>query len=98
MKDYFDLHALAREGAVEAATLADAIAATFQRRATNVPTEVPAGLLDSFARESTSQAQWKAFLARNRINAPPLERVVAEIRGFVLAPLRLAGAGAQGPT
>jgi hypothetical protein len=92
MKDYFDLYALAREGAVDAASLADAIAATFKRRATEVPKGVPTGLMDSFANESGAQAQWKAFLARNRLEAPSLAEVVAEIRGFVLVPVRLARA------
>lgn len=92
MKDYFDLYALAREGAVDAATLADAIAATFERRATEVPREVPAGLLDSFATEAGAQAQWAAFLARNRLEAPSLAEVVPEIRELLLAPLRRASA------
>lgn len=90
MKDYFDLHALAREGVVDTAILADAIAATFARRATEVPGGVPAGLLDSFASEPGAQAQWMAFLARNRLEGPPLAEAVGEVRELVLAPLRLA--------
>lgn len=96
MKDYFDLHALAREGAVDSAILANAIAATFERRATVVPAEVPAGLLDDFARDSSSQAQWKAFLSRNRINAAPLDQVVARVRDFVREPLKVAHGRTQG--
>jgi hypothetical protein len=90
MKDYFDLHGLAREGAVDAAALGEAIAATFTRRTTEVPKAVPPGLRDDFAKDSSTQAQWKAFLARSRIEAPPLADVVAEIRTFALEPLRLA--------
>lgn len=88
--NYFDLHALAREGVVDPTVLADAIVATFTRRATEVPKEVPTGLKDSFANEPGAQAQWKAFLARNRLEAPSLVEVVGEIRELVLAPLRLA--------
>ena len=94
MKDYFDLYALAREGAIDPAILADAIAATFVRRVTEVPKEMPAGLMDSFANEPTAQAQWKAFLARNRLEAPSLAEVIAEITDLVLAPLHLARAKA----
>ena len=86
MKDYFDLHALAREGAVDAAVLGEAIAATFVRRTTEVPNAVPPGLRDDFAKDSSAQAQWKAFLARSRIEAPTLVEVVAEIRTFALEP------------
>jgi hypothetical protein len=90
MKDYFDLHALAREGAVNAAMLGDAIAATFTRRTTEVPSGVPPGLRDDFARDPSTQAQWNAFLARNRLSARPFAEVVAEVSDFALEPLRLA--------
>jgi len=98
MKDYFDLRALAREGVVDGAILADAIAATFERRVTEVPKVVPAGLSDSFAREPSAKAQWRAFLARNRLEGPALVEVVGEIRDLLLAPLRVASARAGNPT
>ena len=98
MKDYFDLHALAREGVVDLATRSDAITATFARRATAMPKAAPVGLTDSFAKEPATQAQWKAFLARNRLEAPSIGEVVAEIRNLVLEPLRLAGAKAESST
>ena len=67
MKDYFDLDALAREGAVEAARLAEAIAATFARRETVIPDGMPPGLAEEFAEDDSKQAQWKAFLTRSRL-------------------------------
>lgn len=91
MKDYFDLRALAQEGAVDAERLTEAIAATFTRRDTPVPGTLPAGLGDDFAQDPSAQAQWNAFLSRNRLDAPPFGQVVAEVRGFMLEPLRLAG-------
>ena len=90
MKDYFDLRALAREGVLDARLLGEAIAATFQRRGTALPVGVPLGLSDEFARDATKQAQWKAFLGRNRLDAPALDEVIVEIRGFVAEPLHLA--------
>jgi predicted nucleotidyltransferase component of viral defense system len=90
MKDYFDLRALAREGALDAEQLADAIAATFRRRQTPLPADVPLGLSDEFARDAAKRAQWKGFLGKNRLDAPALEDVVAEVRGFVMQPLKLA--------
>jgi hypothetical protein len=73
MKDYFDLRALAREGAVGQDVLADAIAATFGRRGTALPAELPLGLTDAFAHNAEKRAQWKAFLGKNRLKAPTLE-------------------------
>ncbi|MEX1025030.1 MAG: nucleotidyl transferase AbiEii/AbiGii toxin family protein [Planctomycetota bacterium] len=91
MKDYFDLHGLLCQGAVSLGQLERAIAATFERRGTAVPSGVPVGLTDAFAREPSKQAQWKAFLAKNRLKAPRLEQVVADIRGEIAGTWRAVG-------
>jgi predicted nucleotidyltransferase component of viral defense system len=90
LKDYFDLRALAREGALDAARLARAIAATFARRRTALPPDVPVGLSDAFALDRDKSAQWAAFLARNRLDGPELGEVVAELRAVVAGPLAAA--------
>lgn len=90
MKDYFDLHALAREGMVDANVLADAITATLTRRATLIPAGDPFGLSAGFALDATKRTQWTAFLRKNRLEAPALDVVVAEIRDHVQLPLRQA--------
>lgn len=90
MKDYFDLRALAREGAIHGDELASAIAATFARRKTPLPQDVPVGLSDEFAQDAGRKALWKAFLGKNRLEAPSLEEVVAEVRRFVEPPLKAA--------
>ncbi len=86
MKDYFDLLALVREGRINATNLHAAIQATFARRGTELTKAHPFGLSEEFALDSQKQAQWSAFLRRNRLQAPDLETVVAEIRVFVRAP------------
>ena len=90
MKDYFDVYALLREGRLEAAGLGSAIAATFERRRTALPDRTPAGLSEAFAGDAAKRAQWKAFLEKNRLQAPSLEEVVAEIRAGMEAPLARA--------
>lgn len=90
MKDFFDLCALAREGALDVRQLSEAIAATFARRGTTVPAELPLGLSDDFARDAGKRAQWKAFLGKNRLDAPTLEDVIERIRRFVMEPMKLA--------
>lgn len=90
MKDYFDLTALAREAALDAPLLSQAIASTFARRGTALPEGLPLGLSDEFAADATKRAQWQGFLGRNRLVAPALDAVVAELREFLVEPLRLA--------
>jgi predicted nucleotidyltransferase component of viral defense system len=83
MKDYFDLLALGREGRMDKAALATAIRATFHRRGTQLPKDLPFGLSDEFALDAAKQAQWQAFLRKNRLHAPDLVAVVAEIGAFI---------------
>jgi predicted nucleotidyltransferase component of viral defense system len=90
MKDYFDLRALAREGALDIRLLGEAIAATFERRLTALPVDVPLGLSDEFAHDTAKRTQWKAFLGKNRLDAPTLDEVITEVRRFVMEPLKLA--------
>ena len=42
-------------------------------------------MTDEFSADAQKQAQWNAFLRRNRLIAPGLDAVVAELRMFVLA-------------
>jgi hypothetical protein len=90
MKDYFDVYALLREGKIDFARLAGAIAATFARRQTALIEGMPQGLSDEFASDPAKHTQWRQFLARNRLEAPALGEVIAEIRGFLTEPLKLA--------
>lgn len=93
MKDYFDVHALLREAEINPGRLGDAIAATFARRRTPVPEGMPAGLSSEFANDRTKRAQWKAFLDKNRLKAPGLDEIVADIREFLAEPLTQARRG-----
>lgn len=83
MKDYFDLLALIREGAMDEAAQRAAIRATFERRGTQLPEDVPFGLTDEFSHDRQKQAQWQAFLRRNRLDGISLEDAASEIRSFV---------------
>jgi hypothetical protein len=81
MKDYFDVYALLNEGKLDAGRLANAIASTFERRRTEVPAGLPVGLSDAFSEDADRQAQWRAFLGKNRLHGPRLPDLVREIRG-----------------
>ncbi|MDZ7825164.1 MAG: nucleotidyl transferase AbiEii/AbiGii toxin family protein [Gammaproteobacteria bacterium] len=84
MKDFFDLWILSRHTGFDGDTLRDAIRATFGRRKTKVPPGVPFGLTDDFARDTQKQAQWQAFLGKNRLEALELEGLAAAVRDFLL--------------
>ena len=84
MKDYFDLHALMQEGAMDPADLARAVAATFQRRGTRLPLSVPTGLTREFGMDPAKQTQWAGFLNRNRLASPPLQDVVARLADWLM--------------
>jgi len=83
MKDYFDVHALVREGALDTRQLAAAIVSTFKRRETPLPAGVPTGLTDAFASDPDRQARWRAFLRKNRLLGPDLPQVVNEVRAYL---------------
>ena len=80
LKDYLDLSVLLEREVLDSATLAAAIAATFTRRGTVLPTALPIGLSDEFANDPSRQALWVAFLKKNALPAVPLTSVVATLR------------------
>ena len=85
LKDYLDLWVLLDREALNANTLARAIAATFVRREMPVPAVLSIGLTDEFATDSSRQAMWHAFLKKNEITITPLSEVVTKLRA-ILAP------------
>ena len=99
MKDYYDLLVLRDDKQLDWEVAAKALARTFTRRGTKIPSEVPEGLSDAFADESSKQIQWASFLRKNRlaVGERSLLDVVRELREFFLklvAPLKVA-AGAD---
>lgn len=86
MKDFFDIWFLCRTFAFDGAELQQAIAATFERRQTAIPDELPLALTTGFSRDVQKQTQWRAFLKRASIAEAELTSVVAELATF-LSPL-----------
>ena len=80
VKDYCDLSVLLEREDLDPAILAKAIAATFTRRGTALPAELPIGLTDEFANDASRQALWTAFLRKNELTAVPLRDVVSALR------------------
>jgi predicted nucleotidyltransferase component of viral defense system len=80
MKDYYDVWMLTGAFELEPARLRRAIAATFARRNTAIPTEVPDGLRDSFAADAGKQRQWDAFARNLSGPVPAFGLVVGDLR------------------
>lgn len=57
MKDFYDAWALAREFEFDGLLLSRAIAATFERRRTNLPAEIPLAFTDSFSTDHAKSTQ-----------------------------------------
>ncbi|MCJ7521492.1 MAG: nucleotidyl transferase AbiEii/AbiGii toxin family protein [Dehalococcoidia bacterium] len=89
MKDFYDVWMIARHFSFDGTTLVRAITATFDRRKTKIPNEVPTALGDEFATDRDKVTQWKAFLQRSRLEgaAVDLSQVVDELRAFLIPPL-----------
>ncbi len=84
MKDFYDLHVLASAFSFDGATLARAVQATFERRRTALPGEMPLALTAQFGHDATKQTQWRAFLRRSALDDVPedLASVVAALAAF----------------
>ena len=95
MKDFFDLALIARRTELNGATLATAIAATFARRQTALPTERPMALTKQFSEDAAKLRQWQAFLNKNRIGAASLGDTVALLDDLLWPPTQVAAAHSQ---
>ena len=78
MKDFYDIHALAQSFEFQGAILSEAIRVTFERRKTPFPPEIPLVLTRRFLGAPERQTQWRAFVRRGRLDAPPDARDLAE--------------------
>ena len=84
MRDFYDLDVLARSMSFDRRSLATALQATFDRRGTPVPSNLPHGLTQEFAASPEKRAQWRGFLKRNRLRArEELEQVVERLVRFL---------------
>ncbi|MCP1931083.1 hypothetical protein [Bradyrhizobium elkanii] len=64
--------------------LARAIAATFARRETAIPVDLPDALTPAFASDEQKQRQWNAFTKDVFANPGSLENVVASLAEFLM--------------
>jgi predicted nucleotidyltransferase component of viral defense system len=85
MKDFYDIWMLSRAYEFKGDALARAIAATFARRKTDIPTERPIGLTKAFADDPAKQQQWKSFADTIGAELPPLNEIIEELAAFLMS-------------
>jgi len=95
MKDFFDVAFLARTFAFSGPVLKDAINATFHRRGTVIPAELPVALTESFASDGAKLTQWKAFVSRSGLEGKggELRQILGELVVFLAPPMIAAAKG-----
>jgi predicted nucleotidyltransferase component of viral defense system len=84
MKDYYDIWMLAKTHQFTGGGLARAIAATFERRKTEITVTVPDGLSEAFATDRAKQQQWNSFAGNIQVAPPRLEIIIADLAGFMM--------------
>jgi len=95
MKDFFDLWVLARQFEFQGPMLCQAIRATFERRRTPVPAEVPLALSADFSNDPGKQAQWRAFIGKGKLDTggAALDAIVDALRGFLMPAAKAVATG-----
>jgi len=84
MKDFYDIWILSKVFAFDSDRLGRAVAATFARRRTAIPTQLPDALTPAFAEDPLKQRQWAAFVV-DLDNAPAeLRIVIDDLAGFLM--------------
>lgn len=85
MKDFYDVWFLSLESEFDGQDLANAVRATFRRRQTELPPQMPLALTPDFSSIPTKQAQWRAFVRKGnlRTDAPDFGLVVGALADFL---------------
>jgi predicted nucleotidyltransferase component of viral defense system len=84
MKDFYDIWLIGQSFPFEDDRLARAIAATFERRETEIPTDRPDAFTPAFAEDEQKQRQWDAFLENVALRPGSLREVIEGIAGFIM--------------
>ncbi|MEZ4658672.1 MAG: nucleotidyl transferase AbiEii/AbiGii toxin family protein [Caldilineaceae bacterium] len=92
MKDFYDIWTLARLFDFEGELLVQAIQATFARRQTAIPEDIPIALTADFANHADKTRQWDSFIARNRlaVEGATLAQISMELHKFLVPSLQAA--------
>lgn len=94
MKDFYDLMILPQRYGFDGELLVQAIGATFERRGTAIPSELPPALTPAFSQDKMKNTQWKAFLRKSHAtSSESLAESTVAIARFVQPPLAAITSG-----
>jgi len=85
MKDFYDLWVMSERFEFRSPVLAEALAATFERRQTVLPASRPLAFTPEFSASRAKQTQWGAFLRKSGLEADAsLQEVVNGLDQFLM--------------
>ena len=84
MKDFYDICLLSKSFPFDDDRLARAIAASFERRGTEIPAELPDALTSAFAEDEHKQRQWNVLLENVAFHPGSLADVIVAVAGFIM--------------
>ena len=84
MKDLYDIWALSRTYEFTGDNLARAIAATFSRRRTEIPSALLDALTQAFAEDPAKMQQWNSFVRDVAFQPSSLAEVVRGLAAFLM--------------
>jgi len=90
-KDFYDIWIISEQFSFESKLLTEAIRKTFECRKTVIPSDLPFAFTPEFYENPTKQAQWKAFIQKNKLQAGEtiaFSEVIDRIKAFIMPLLR----------
>ena len=84
MKDYYDLWILSKQYQFRKKLLTQALKATFERRKTQLPKELPLGLTEEFYNDAIILTRWNSFIKKTELTIveEKLETVIKDLQKF----------------
>jgi predicted nucleotidyltransferase component of viral defense system len=82
MKDFFDLRFMIEHTKFDGTLVCEAVKATFTRRGSKLPLELPLALTDVFTRDRQKRTQWNAFFSKNHMETLDFDSVIALLARF----------------
>lgn len=92
MKDFYDIWIMSKQFDFDGSLLTEAISATFERRNTPLPDDLPVAFSEDFSSDTAIIQRWKAFAnkLKHSANTPPFNQITTELKGFLMMPLGYA--------
>ncbi len=82
LKDFYDVYIILQHMNIDNTELAEAIKATFRRRRTSLPSQLPVAFTEEFVCDGNKETQWQAFVKRSLLTDCELSfsRIVESIQ------------------